>query len=61
LKVKFKVSIASETWSYSPGQVVDIEDKQAEAFIKGGIAERVEIKEKATSKAQEKAEKRKKG
>ena len=61
MKIKFKVSIASADWSYSPGQIADIEEKQALAFIQGGIAERVEKEEKATAKTYEKAVKRKKG
>ena len=41
MRVKMQVSIASSTWSYQPGQVVDIDDEKARTWIKNGHAERV--------------------
>jgi hypothetical protein len=50
MKVKFKTSIASSTWSYRPGEVADIDDELAKKFVKSGIAEEVEEKKKGRKK-----------
>lgn len=41
-KVKVLVSIASSDWSYTPGQVVELPDTQAETWIGSGLAEAVD-------------------
>lgn len=42
MKVKILTSIASATWSYAPGDIVDMPDKQAKTWIKSGLAAPVE-------------------
>jgi hypothetical protein len=42
LKVKINVSIASASWSYYPGQIVDLPDEMAKTWVKSGIAEVVD-------------------
>lgn len=41
-RIKLLTGIASVTWSYSPGEVVEIEDKEAAGWVKAGIAEFIE-------------------
>lgn len=38
-KVKMLTSIAGPTWSAKPGDVLEMESKQADRFIEGGLAE----------------------
>lgn len=39
MKIRMKVSLASsENWSYAPGQVVDVSDEIAEAWIAADMA-----------------------
>lgn len=38
-KVKMKTSIASADWSYLPGQVVELDDEIAVAWVEAGHAE----------------------
>ncbi len=40
--VRIKVSIASDDWSYVPGDVVDMDDDRATLWIEGGNAEKYE-------------------
>lgn len=42
MKVRLLTSIASPTWSYSPGEVADIDPEEAARWIKAGIAEAVD-------------------
>ena len=42
-KVKFNVSIASETFSYKPGEEAVIDAKLAEAWIASGVAKPAEV------------------
>lgn len=42
MKVRILTSIASAAWSYAPGDIVDMPDEQALAWIKGGNAAPVE-------------------
>lgn len=37
-RVEVLVSIASPTWSYSPGQVAEIDDEEAKRWVAAGIA-----------------------
>ena len=38
MKVRFMVSIASEEWSYRPGETAWLDPEQAKKFIEGRIA-----------------------
>lgn len=38
VKIKILVSIASATWSYAPGDIVDLPQNRAKAWIKSGLA-----------------------
>ncbi len=38
MKVRILTSIASATWSYAPGEIVDMPDQQAKIWIKSGLA-----------------------
>lgn len=38
MKVKINQAIASPVWSYKRGQIVDMETRQADAWIKSGLA-----------------------
>ena len=38
MKVRILTSIASATWSYGPGEIVDMPDEQATTWIKSGLA-----------------------
>jgi len=44
LKVRILTGIASPTWSYAPGDIADVDEKEAARWIKAGIAEPVEEK-----------------
>ena len=62
MQVKFLVSVAGSDWSASPGEVVDISDKDAASYIKSGAAVPVtktkkptRTRETATRKKSEKA------
>lgn len=57
MKIRILKSIASARWSYMPGQVVDIEDSIAEAWIQSGIAIKAEdeVVEEAVIEDREKA------
>jgi hypothetical protein len=60
MKIKMLTSIASPDWSYGHGEIVEVEEKQAVAWIKSEIAEAVkdvEI-ETATTKTPETASKK---
>jgi hypothetical protein len=39
VRVRFLQSVASEAWSYRPGQVADVEHRNALNFIRSGAAE----------------------
>jgi hypothetical protein len=39
LRVKFLTSIASATFSYAPGAVVDLPQHQARGWVKSGVVE----------------------
>jgi hypothetical protein len=41
--IRFKVSIASERWSYAPGDVAEFPDDHAVALIEGGNCEAVDV------------------
>ncbi|MEW5921572.1 MAG: hypothetical protein AB1796_11635 [Bacillota bacterium] len=55
-KVKILVGIASATWSYAPGEVVELESGLAKAWIAAGIAGEIDTApENATIEPPEKA------
>ncbi len=39
MKVRFLTSIASADWSYGPGDVAELDDRLAEAWMGAGICE----------------------
>ena len=45
MKVKILVSLAGENFSYSAGEIVDLDDKVAAEWIKIGFAEPLELEE----------------
>ena len=47
-KVKMLTSIAGPTWSAKPGDVLEMEAKQAERYIEGGLAEAAPAKAEVT-------------
>lgn len=49
MKVKMLTSIASKKYSYAAGSEVDIPKKQAEQFIKAGVAVPIEGLETSTA------------
>lgn len=59
MKVRILTSIASATWSYAPGEIVDMPEKQAKTWIKSGLAAPVETGPKRETEALESPEKRK--
>lgn len=62
VRVRIRVGIASPTWAYAPGQVVELDDELADKWIASGIAEEVDDSsavEEATGKEYEKATTRK--
>lgn len=44
MKIKMKTNIAGPGFTAFPGEVVDVDEKQAEALIKAGFAEAAEPK-----------------
>lgn len=52
MKIKILVSIAGSSFSYKPGDEPTIDDKEAERWIAGGIAEKIAApKKKAPAKS----------
>lgn len=54
-KVKVLTSIAGAYFSFSPGQIAEVEEKEAERWIAAGIAKEVVEVERAVVKQKEKA------
>lgn len=48
-KVKILVGIASANWSYAPGQIVELDEKLAKAWIAAGIAEAIDVAPESTA------------
>lgn len=42
MKIKLLVSIASASWSYSPGQIAEIDDEEAKRLINAGLAKKLD-------------------
>lgn len=42
MQVRFLQGVAGLTWSYVPGQVAEVEQRQAVAWIASGVCERAE-------------------
>lgn len=59
MKVKVLTSIASATWSYAPGEIVDMPDDQAKTWIKSGLAAPIETGPEVETAMLEPPEKRK--
>lgn len=55
MKVKILVSIAGSNFSYRPGQIVDLDEKEAKRWIKADVAEKAPAKKKAEAKPPAKA------
>jgi hypothetical protein len=49
--VRILQGIASATWSYKPGDLVEVSTRQAEAYIRAGIAEPVAARSSAPESA----------
>jgi len=50
MKIKLLTSIAGNGFAYSPGDEIDIEDAEAQRWIKSGIATPTKVKRTATKK-----------
>jgi len=50
MKIRMKVGIAGVSWSAKPGDVIDIESKEAKRLCESGMAE--PVAEKRSAKAE---------
>lgn len=58
MKIKFLKAIASKNYSYVKNEEVDLPKKQADVFVKAGIAKTLETKKAETAKKKAPAKKK---
>lgn len=53
MRVQILKSIASTSWSYAPGEIVELDDDRAEKWIVAGIAARLGVPEQVETTVKE--------